>query len=173
MELQRVTWKLTVLGQPGSGKSSLVSRIVYDSDSGPVKQRGLMKKKMSLERSGSKLIADLLFLELQDEEGIEKLLTGSNCILVTVDITRGEELEVAEDILKYLNSVVDSPVLALVGTKSDLKYEAAVWEDDFERVKKSTGVDYFLVSAKTAAGTEELLQHVTESLLDVFYSKRK
>ena len=48
MDQERVTWKITVLGQPDAGKSSLISRIVYDSDSGVIKQRGLIKKKMTL-----------------------------------------------------------------------------------------------------------------------------
>lgn len=173
MDLQRVTWKLTVLGQPESGKSSLISRLVYDSDSGPVKQRGLIKKKMTLETGGRKVIADLLFLELQDKEGVEKLLTGSNCILVTVDITRGEELGVASDIVKYLTSFEDPPLVLLVGTKSDLRYEAAIWENDFEAVKKESGVDYFLVSAKTSSGVPELLEHLSGELLGKFYAKRK
>lgn len=173
MDLQRVTWKITVLGQPESGKSSLISRLVYDSDSGPVKQRGLIKKKMTLKKGSKKVIADLLFLELQDSEGVEKLLTGSNCILVTVDITRGEELDVASDIVKYLTSFEDSPLVIIVGTKTDLKYEAAIWENDFKAVKKGSDVDFFLVSAKTSSGVPELLEHLTGELLENFYAKRK
>lgn len=173
MELDRVTWKITVIGQPASGKSSLISRIVYDSDSSVIKQRALLKKKMTMEKGGKKVIADLLFLELQDEEGVEKLLTGSNCVIVTVDITQPEELEVARDVLRYLSSFEESPLLILAGTKADLKYEAAVWENDFDRIRKELGIDYFLLSAKTSASVQDMLDHLTGSLLDRFYAKRK
>ncbi len=173
MEPERVTWKITVLGQPESGKSSLISRIVYDSDTSVIKQRGLIKKKMTLEKDGIRYIADLLFLELQDEEGVEKLLRGSNCILVAVDITKGEELEVAADIVRYLNSFEESPLVIMAGTKSDLKYEAAVWEHDFDRLKKELGVEYFLVSAKNATSVPELVEYMTGNLLERFYAKRK
>ena len=173
MDQERVTWKITVLGQPDAGKSSLISRIVYDSDSGVIKQRGLIKKKMTLEKEGRKVIADLLFLELKDEEGVEKLLTGSNCVLVAVDITKNEELEVAADIVRYLYSFEESPLVILIGTKSDLRYEAVVWEKDFDRVRQDLGVDYFLVSAKTADSISELVDHMAEKLLERFYAKRK
>lgn len=173
MDPERVTWKITVLGQPEAGKSSLISRIAYDSDSSTIKQRGLIKKKMTLEEKGRKVIADLLFLELQDEEGVERLITGSNCVLVAVDITKNGELEVASDIARYLNSFEDSPLVIIVGTKSDLKYEAAVWEKEFGQVKKELGVDYFLVSAKNATAIPELIDHLTGKLLNRFYAKRK
>lgn len=173
MEPQRVTWKITVLGQPEAGKSSLISRIVYDSDSSVIRQRGLIKKKMTLEKGGMKYLADLLFLELQDEEGVEKLLRGSNCILVAVDITRGEELNVAADIVRYLNSFEEGPLVILVGTKSDLKYEAAIWENDFDKLKKELDVDYFLVSAKTADAVPDLVDYLTGRLIERFHAKRK
>ncbi len=173
MDAQRVAWKIAVLGQPESGKSSLVSRIVYDTDSGPTKQRGIVKKKMTLQGKSGKVIADLLFLELQDSDGVEKLLTGSNCILIAVDITKPDELEVSKDIIKYLKSHEETPLLVLVGTKSDLKYEAAVWENDFEKVKKEFNVDYFIVSSRNAAEVPELIQYVTGKLLENFYAKRK
>lgn len=173
MEVQRVTWKITVLGQPGSGKSSLISRIVYDSDASVIRQRGLIKKKMTLEKGGGKYLADLLFLELQDGEGVEKLLRGSNCILVAVDITRSEELEIAADIARYLNSFEEGPLVILAGTKADLKYEAAVWEEDFDKVKRELDVDYFLVSAKTATAVPDLVDYLTDSLLERLNAKRK
>lgn len=173
MDLDRVTWKITVMGQPESGKSSLISRIVYDSDSSVIKQRALLKKKMTLQKQDRKVIADLLFLELQDEEGVEKLLTGSNCVIVTVDITKNDELEVSRDIVRYLTGFEDSPLVILAGTKSDLKYEAAVWERDFDKVKKDLGVEYFLVSAKNSTSVQDMLDYMTDQLYVRFLAKRK
>ena len=146
---------------------------MYDSDSVVIKQRGLLKKQLTLEKEGRKVIEYLLFLKLQDEEGVEKLLTGSNCVLVAVDITKNEELEVAADIVRYLYSFEESPLVILIGTKSDLRYEAVVWEKDFDRVRQDLGVDYFLVSAKTADSIPELVDHMAEKLLERFYAKRK
>ena len=62
MDSTRVVWKVSVLGPDGSGKSSLISRIIYDSDSPDIQPRSILKKSLSINDKGKKILVDLLFL---------------------------------------------------------------------------------------------------------------
>jgi len=173
MVMDRVAWKISVSGSKGSGKSSLISRIVYDSDGTSSASKLLSRKRITVERDGVRIPADLLLQEISDEPEAERLLPGSNIILILADVTSAESLATAVNMIKYARSFEKRPPLVLVGTKSDMKYEAEIWIEDFDRVKQKTGVDYFMVSARTGDGVRELMEGVTATLLERFYAKRQ
>lgn len=171
--MDRVIWKVSVAGIKESGKTSLISRIVYGSDgsSGPVK--AIFRKRLNLEFNGNKVIADLLLQEINDDTDAEKLLPSSNLILVTADILSQDCLHYASDVIRYAKNFEKNPPLVLVGTKTDLRYEAEIWSEDFEKLAKQLKVPYHLVSAKTGDKINELLDQVVELLLERFYAKKQ
>ncbi len=171
--MDRVIWKISVAGISGSGKTSLISRIVYDNDgsSGPVK--ALFRKRLNLEYKENKVVSDLLLQEINDDTDAERMLPSSNLILVTADILSPEGLIYASDVIRYAKNFEKKPPIVLVGTKTDLRYEAELWSNDFEKIAKKLDVPYFLVSAKTGDGAAELLDHVVELLLERFYAKKQ
>ena len=172
MDVDRATWKISVVGPRGVGKSSLISRIVYDTDSVGSQQRALVKKKMALESEGRKVIADLLFQELDGDEEVDKLMVGSNAIIVVSDITDKNSLEIADSIIKYARNFEKKPLVVLAGTKLDLKYEAQVWEEDFNRLKDDYGIDYFVTSSRNSQAVDDLVKYLTGQLLDRFYKRK-
>ncbi len=171
--MDRVIWKISVAGISGSGKTSLISRIVYDNDgsSGPVKV--LFRKRLSLEYRNSRVISDLLLQEINDDADAERMLPSSNLIIVTADILSRDGLEYASDVIRFSKNFEKKPPVILVGTKTDLRYEAELWSGDFERLAKKLDVSYFLVSSKTGDGTNELLDHLVHLLLERFYAKKQ
>ena len=173
MVMDRVAWKISIAGSKGSGKSSLISRIVYDSDGTSSPSKLLSRKRITIERDGSRIPVDLLLQEISDEPEAERLLPGSNIILVLAEVTSADSLANAVEMLKYARSFEKKPPLLLVGTKSDMKYEAEIWTEDFEKVKQKTGVGYHIVSARTGEGIEGLMEDVTSTLLERFYAKKQ
>ena len=171
--MDRVTWKISVAGIGETGKTSLISRIVYGSDgsSGPVK--ALFRKRVTLSYKGNKLVADLLFQEINNDTDAERMLPSSNLILVVADIMSGESLEDASDIIMYAKNFEKKPPIVLVGTKTDLRYEAVLWTEDFEKVSRKLNVPFFLVSAKTGDKINEMMDQVLELMLERFYAKKQ
>jgi hypothetical protein len=171
--MDRVTWKISVAGVGETGKTSLISRIVYGSDgsSGPVK--AIFRKRLNLTYKNNKLVADLLFQEINDDSDAERMLPSSNLILVVADIMSREGLEYASDIIMYAKNFEKKPPVVLIGTKTDLRYEAELWTEDFEKVSKKLKVPYFLVSAKTGDNVSDMMDQVMELMLERFYAKKQ
>lgn len=171
--MDRVTWKISVAGIRGSGKTSLISRIVYGSDGSSAPAKALFRKRLNLTFKENKVVADLLFQELNDEAEAERLLPGSNLILVVADILSPDGLIYASDVIKYAKNYEKKPPIVLVGAKTDLRYEAELWTNDFEKVTKKLDVPFFMVSAKNGENVNQLIEHLTDLLLERFYAKKQ
>ncbi len=171
--MDRVTWKISVAGMDDTGKTSLISRIVYGSDgsSGPVKV--LLRKKVTLTYKNNKLVADLLFQEINNDTDAERMLPSSNLIIVVADIMSRAGLEYASDIIPYTKNFEKKPPVVLVGTKTDLRYEAELWTEDFEKVSRKLDVPFFLVSSRTGDKVAEMMDHILELMLERFYAKKQ
>ncbi len=173
MEADRVTWKISIIGAVGTGKSSLISRIVYDSDSAIGLRKQIARKKLMLDYGGSRVNADLLFIESEEGIDTEKLVSGSNVIITTADLTNRKSLSEAESILGNLDRSESPAVKIVAGTKLDRKYEAVLWDEDFQKLEKKYGIKYFFVSSRDAASVKEMMQYIINELLQRFYAKRK
>lgn len=171
--MDRVIWKISVAGIKGSGKTSLISRIVYGSDgsSGPIK--ALFRKRLNLEHDNSKLVADLLFQEINDDSDAERMLLSSNLILVTADILTRDGLEYAKEVIIYAKNFERKPPVILVGTKADLRYEAELWNNDFEKLARKLDVPFFILSSRTGERVNDLMDHVVELLVERYYAKKQ
>lgn len=172
MELKRA-WKVSLVGPEGAGKSSLVSRIVYGSDTAIYDPKSLKRKSVVYEKSGVKLNADIFFLELSSKGGDDKLLAGSNAIVIVSDVTNSHTLEEAEILLKYTKAFSEKSVIMLIATKQDLRYEAQFWEDDLKKLAGKYNVPWILTSAKTNADSGRFLEGLVNSLSSKFVVKGK
>ncbi|MFG1518971.1 MAG: GTPase domain-containing protein [Thermoplasmataceae archaeon] len=172
MDSTRVVWKVSVIGPDGSGKSSLISRIIYDSDSTGIQSKSILKKSLSISDHGKKILADLLFLEIDPSNGDDKLVVGSNALIVTVDLTNQSTLSEAEKILKMINKAGSKSFILLVANKLDRKYEASFWTEDLDAISRKYDVPYLVASAKNGEGIEELTKILTDQLLKRFLKKR-
>ncbi|MCL4480718.1 MAG: GTPase domain-containing protein [Candidatus Thermoplasmatota archaeon] len=173
MDTDRLTWKVSIVGPTGSGKSSLISRIVYDSDNPASTQKMILRKRLSVPFNGSSRNVDFLFQELEETKNAEKFLMGSTAILVTADITSNDSLRYSEDILKFISRFERKPLIVLLGTKMDLRYEAVIWQDELNSLAKKYGALSFLVTAKNANEVPKVLEQISSRLLEKVVSKRK
>ncbi|WP_075056778.1 GTPase domain-containing protein [Thermogymnomonas acidicola] len=176
MDADRVTWKVSVTGgaKGGSGKTSLISRIVYDSDAAIGMKRELFRKRFSASLGGSRrIIAELLFQELDSSESSASAILNSNAVMVVVDITEQPSYEEAVEIVRYVSGLERRPLTIIVGNKLDRKYEAVVWEDEMKSLQKKYGVEYCFVAAKNGEGIQNLINSLLDGLVSRIAQKRK
>ncbi|MGC8609047.1 MAG: GTPase domain-containing protein, partial [Thermoplasmata archaeon] len=111
------------MGSKGSGKSSIISSLIY-GDFSITPAKPLLKKTITKDVNGKKVIIDILFQEAN--ENYEKQILNSTAIILVVDITDEKSYNYAKSILPEINSQKKSPIF-LVANKLDLKYEAVIW----------------------------------------------
>ena len=138
----------------------------YESD-----PKSLKKKSVSYDKGGIKFSADLFFLELDGANGMDKLLSGSNAIVVVTDVTNSESLSEADNLLKYLQMYNGKSAILMAATKQDLKYEAKFWDSDIKKVADKYMVRYVLTSSRSAADSTRFLDTLLTTLSEKFAVK--
>ena len=151
-------WKVSIIGDQGVGKTSIVKRFVFNTfngDGSTNEESRVYKKKI-----------DGILLMIWDvsvyEEHVDRILGGSKAVIIVGDITRYRTYEVMDDMAQYLNNTKISKIFA--GNKNDLKYRAEFWKDELQELSKKYDTSYFLTSAKTGEGVENLFQFLTRNL---------
>ncbi len=160
----RITWKVSIIGASGVGKSSLIARIVYDTPDYSGQFKSLARKVISFDYGGKKLKADILLQEIDPTTNSEKLLLGSNAIVVAIDITDEESFLLADDVLRYITTFEKSPLKLIAATKLDRKYEAKLWDNELEGISRKYSTKYFKTSSKTGEGVDDFLKALSAEL---------
>ena len=129
--------------------------------------------RVTLTYKNNKLVADLLFQEINNDNDAERMLPSSNLIIVVADIMSRAGLEYASGIIPYAKNFEKKPPVVLVGTKTDLRYEAELWTQDFEKVSRKLDVPFYLVSSKNGDKVAEMMNQILELMLERFYAKKQ
>ena len=173
MEKGKLAWKISVAGSEGVGKSSLISRIIYNTDKVQGSHRSLQKKTLRLESNGGIISVDLLLQEIDITKNEERFIAGSNAVLVLTDITDPASLASADQFLRYLESQDSARIVRLLVTKLDRKYEAKFWDEELSQVSKKYDVDYTKLSSRTGDGFEPFFESLKQELLERYYEGKK
>ncbi len=151
-------WKVSIVGDQGVGKTSIVKRFVFDTFNGesvPTEETKVYKRKM-----------DGILLMIWDvsvyDNHVDRILSGSKAVIIVGDITRYGTYETMADIARYLNGSKNSKIF--VGNKNDLKYRAEFWKDELKTLSERHNSTYFFTSAKTGEGINEIFQFLTRNL---------
>ncbi|KAI7843613.1 hypothetical protein COHA_002853 [Chlorella ohadii] len=165
---QLVQSKLVLLGEMGSGKTSLVQRFV----------RGQYFENQESTIGASFFTKTLpekhVKFEIWDTAGQERYHSlapmyyrGAAAAIVVFDITHPASFERAKKWVWELRQNVANPglIIALVGNKVDLADESrAVPEADARAYAAETGLLYFETSAKTNINVTQLFEEVADKL---------
>jgi len=140
--VQKLIWKVTVTGKNNSGKSSVVSRAVYNTAT-QLNSKGFIRKKFNTTFMSEDYDIDLLFLEMPYETLNEKFLSKSTFVLFVVDITDKASLQDADNFLSKFNDMETF----LIATKSDMRYASQFWEPEVSKLANRYGIMYFIYNS--------------------------
>ncbi|MGP6294360.1 GTPase domain-containing protein [Caldiplasma sukawensis] len=166
MSNMKYTWKVSFIGDPGNGKTSLISRVVYDSDHSTFSGKGLLRKKISITLKKKEYNIEFIIQEIDDKDENEKLLTGSGAIVVVIDVTKPLNEKDIKKKLSYLSSLERKPLVFIAATKSDRRYEAEFWKDDLNKIVGKEGTEVFFVSAKDGEEVKNMMETIGMKLLE-------
>ncbi|KAF0989757.1 hypothetical protein HZS_2768 [Henneguya salminicola] len=171
-------YKLVFLGEQSVGKTSLITRFMYDTfDTTYQATIGIdfLSKTMYLEERTvcfSFFYIVKVRLQLWDTAGQERfraLIPGyirdSSVAIVVYDITSQDSFERVDG---WINDVKDNrgkdAVIVLVGNKCDLNDKRQVSIEDGQKKAENLSIHFIETSAKTATNVKELFIKVSKSL---------
>ena len=149
--------KITLVGDSGVGKTSIIGRYVTGIFMQEISSTaGLNYSHKFYEKNGKKL----LNLNLWDTAGQEKFRS--------LDISNKESFENIKEIwypdIEYYGEKIK--ILALVGNKKDKYEEEQISEEEAKSYAEEINAKFFLVSANTGEGIDNLFSSLADNFLD-------
>ena len=162
--------KITLLGNPGVGKTCIISRYIDDVfNENNASTIGANYSEKEIVKNGK-----TYHLDIWDTAGQEKFHSlgkhfykDSYVVCLVYDIVNQESLDALKsvwypDFQKYGEKYV---VLAVVGNKSDLYESEVVAEEQAKAFAKEINATFMLTSAKNGDGIEKLFNVLTDKIL--------
>ena len=178
MDQQRLQKKISILGDPAVGKTSLIQRFVYGIfDDKYLSTFGakITKKTMLFGQHEHPGIQDteltLLVWDIAGQKAFKSVhqayYRGSEGALVVCDITRRETLDNIREWVEELRATVKIIPAVLLINKCDLKELFSFGEKEIEEVASKLGIPYYVTSAKTGHNVEKAFQTIAEFILGI------
>jgi len=163
----RHTFKVSVIGPTGVGKTSLIRKLCY----GEYNENWQATLQLDTEFVVVKVGDNLVRLCFWDTAGQERFnscmfsfIRGSDAVLTVFDLSKEETLNEAG---KYLQKAqTDDALLFLVGTKADMlnSREMKAVIENGQRFADNNSMIFFTTSAKNALNIKKLLLKIARSL---------
>jgi small GTP-binding protein len=171
------TYKILLLGDCSSGKTSIIYRLMHNT---------FLEKYIStigIDFNVKSFIINDKKIKLQiwDSCGQERFnsLTrsyyrNSDAFIICYDISSNKSFENAKYWIKELEKYVDHNVIKiLVATKTDLEELRSVKYEDGKKYADSLKIDFFETSAKNNSSIKELFHNLSFQLVDTISERRK
>jgi len=159
--------KIVVWGAPSVGKTSLISRFVYQKFSDSyLTTIGMKIDKKTV--SIKDYTIDMVLWEVGGQERlIENYMRGCEGVIYVIDISRQETYEDLERIWDFLERVVPDAEKIIIANKVDL-----VSPSELKSIVKKLDVDPdFYASAKTGENVEEMFEDLAERLIEKYKNR--
>ncbi len=167
--------KISLIGDPGVGKTSLVRRFVYDE----FDDRYLSTMGMKVTKKVMNMTVDLrevrLTLQIWDTMGqhhfkplLMKYFRGSEGAFIVSDLTTRQSLDHASKWAQLLFSVTDRIPLIFLANKLDLRSKAAFSPNALAHLVERYGHSFLPTSAKTGENVEAAFDRLAKLLIRDF-----
>ena len=170
--------KVTVLGNSGVGKSSIVARYISGvfTDS-IISTTGANYSQKLIDKDNNKLRLNIWDTAGQEKYRAlgQKYYKDAYIIIIIYDITNIESFESIKtdwynDIQKYGEKYY---ILAIAGNKSDLYEDEKVNEEEARKYAKEIGASFFIISAYTGDGIDNMFCQLADLYLSREFEKKK
>lgn len=171
-----VKLKITLIGEGGIGKTSLIKRYVFDQFSdGYITTIGtkVTKKDIKVKHpvSNEDYNVTLMIWDIMGQRGFREILKeayfyGTQGAIAVCDVTREDTLSRLDEWIETLNQITKNVPIVFMGNKCDLVDEAQLTYNDIKdfagRYPDST---VFLSSAKTGINVNLAFKTLSETIL--------
>ena len=147
--------KVLVVGPKGSGKTSLICRMIYDSLEDCHTVPGQFMK-FNFTRGDGDTIS-FLFKEVNNLPTSEK----KSAYILTLNSNNKADL----DSLQNMLSMVSDKKVIIALCMADLHYSAAFWIDDIKGSVRNKGIKIVPVSSKTGENIKQLMMDLSDMVL--------
>jgi small GTP-binding protein len=168
--MEEFIFKIVILGEKATGKSSIIRRYVHDSFEGRYTGTiglNVSNKVLQLDDSVVSLLIYDIEAEAEFEDLFEPFAEGTSAALFVFDLTRPETLSAIENWVNRLKKLSKKSILensALIGNKVDL--QRAIEEKEARRIADNfTMFNYYETSAKTSVFINDVFQILTTRIL--------
>jgi small GTP-binding protein len=168
-EKNRFIIKLTMLGEAGVGKTSLVYRFLENKFRENYKATlgvNLLKKEMDLGEQGE---VSAQIWDLGGQESFKSLrqlyLEGANGALLIFDRTNKKSFKKLDEWIQSFQEARGKQPLLLVGNKSDLENKIKIGEEEASELANQHDMDMIFTSAKTGRNVEEAFINLTKKIV--------
>jgi len=160
--------KVCVLGAAGVGKTSLTAQFVYSKFSEKyLSSMGVKIDKKVVSLDGRDV--NLMIWDIHGEEKYKKIptsyLRGASGIMLVIDGTRRNTLDVAQEILKRVEEELGHIPHIYLLNKSDLQDDWSIKGTDIQTLE-ATGNPVFLTSAKTGDNVELSFFNIAKAMVN-------
>ncbi len=159
------SYKIVLIGNFGTGKTSLIRRFVENSFS----EEYLSTIGVSISKKTIKNATVMIW----DIEGhtefkpiFKQYLLGAKGFIVVADLLRPESIEQIPQHIEFCHNVVQDAPVCIALNKSDMPHELT--EDSLQKIKQSSPaiVEVLKTSAKSGDAVEELFLKLNETICE-------
>ncbi len=175
---KKYIFKIVLLGDPGVGKSSLITRFVHNRFQASYLMTigvDILSKQLFVDKD------EVLFLisDIGGQERFasvrEKFYRGARGCFLVFDLTRNNTLSSIKEWKRGLDGVEEDVIYFLIGNKVDLREQVAVADESTKAIIKELGIQedsFFITSAKTGEKVEEAFRTFSKELMKAVEKKR-
>ena len=162
-------FKISLLGEAGVGKTSLILRYVknfFKEDLKSTIGTNFMTKAMTIDTASVQLLIFDIGAQKMFSTMRIKYFQGSNAAIAVYDVTSRESLHALPEWIVSVKEVCGNIPIIIVGNKADLVTERAVVRSDAETLADRFTCMYEEASAKTGESVEMLFEKIARACLD-------
>ena len=172
MDDEPISIKCVLLGESGTGKSSLIERFInntFKKDTLSTLIGSFSSKIVFYEKENIKIRFDIWDTAGQEKyRSINKIFyQDAQVTLLVYDITQKETYDAIKNywFQEVKDNAPEDAIIFLIGNKSDLYEKEVVNEEEARQYANEINSLYKLVSAQTGEGIEDIFKMVGERLL--------
>lgn len=165
-------YKVSILGDCGVGKTAIMLRFCEEAFRDIyIATNGANVNMKSFEFSDEKIRALLNIWDISGQKEYlqmnEKLIHGTNAIILSFDLTRVDSFKKVEFWYNWVLEKIGYKIGVLVGNKLDLK-ERKITKEEAKNLAKKLKLGYIETSAKTGTNINLLFKNVTKALMKLY-----